>query len=180
MCIKRAARRVHCRARKGGKVGGRRFLIKKDWRGGSLLVSLFQPLYEYVCINRKRKGEEHAWRLMNRNGIATTVLINFNSDICQGWGWFSLCSSWDKKDCRRKKETHSFLHLFFFYIKYSKKHFLTYDYISLKRNKKKKNEQTSSSSLGKSTLSTHPLLIFSSSKKTVDPWLNCYDYSSES
>lgn len=111
MCIKRAARRVHCRARKGGKVGGRRFLIKKDWRGGSLLVSLFQPLYEYVCINT---GKERNTRLMNRNGIATTVLINFNSDICQGWGWFSLCSSSDKKDCRRKKETHSFLHLFFF------------------------------------------------------------------
>lgn len=112
MCIKRAARRVHCRARKGGKVGGRRFLIKKDWRGGSLLVSLFQPLYEYVCINTGK--ERNTWRLMNRNGIATTVLINFNSDICQGWGWFSLCSSSDKKDCRRKKETHSFLHLFFF------------------------------------------------------------------
>lgn len=173
MCIKRAARRVHCRARKGGKVGGRRFLIKKDWRGGSLLVSLFQPLYEYVCINTGK--ERNTWRLMNRNGIATTVLINFNSDICQGWGWFSLCSSWD---CRRKKRTVSST-FFFFYIKYSKKHFLTYDYISLKRNKKK-NEQTSSSSLGKSTLSIHPLLIFSSSKKTVDPWLNCYDYSSES
>lgn len=172
MCIKRAARRVHCRARKGGKVGGRRFLIKKDWRGGSLLVSLFQPLYEYVCINT---GKERNTRLMNRNGIATTVLINFNSDICQGWGWFSLCSSWD---CRRKKETHSFLHLFFFYIKYSKKHFLTYDYISLKRNKKKKWANELFFSREKYTFNPSPPYI--SSKKTVDPWLNCYDYSSES